>query len=67
MQGVENLVFVEIPCFLFTASISAYKVLIQANLNISNELNFSGAGCSKLMTLLVNVLLKFQTLMSNMR
>ena len=32
------------------------------NVNVSNEFNFSGPGCSKLATSLVNVLLKFQTL-----
>ena len=40
------------------------KVLIEVYGNLSNKLNFSGPGCSKLTTSLVNETLKFQTLIS---
>ena len=40
------------------------KALNEKNINISNEIIFSGPSCSKLTTSLVNVSLKFQTLIS---
>ena len=37
---------------------------LKRNVNISNQINFSGPACSKLTSPLVNVSLKFQTLIS---
>ena len=52
----------------FSAYISFFvTVLIETNVNIRNELNFSRPGCSKLTTALVNVSLKFHMLKSEIR
>ena len=54
-------------CFIFSSYVRFFlQIYIETNVNISNKINFSGPGCSKLMMSLVNVSLKFQTLISQM-
>ena len=43
------------------------KDLQEAGNTLADSVSFSGPGCSKLTTSLVNVLLKFQTLISQIR
>ena len=55
----------KIYCFNISVRIRFFvQILMKMNVNISNELNFSGLGCSKLTTSLVNISIKFQTLIS---